>query len=132
MAWCLERMSWCLEGVNLPAGPLSTERQQAIQIIGSLLRTLIRPDMAGLQTVSDGQQIHTGKRSLAVPTVRNPPGPRKGGNPLYHSCLEPPTGTSSSDFHRNVPDGARDRAPQIRALGQDFLPGTHAVELRAR
>ena len=44
-------MAWRLERVNLPAGSLRAERQQAIQIIGSLLRTLIRPDIAGLQTV---------------------------------------------------------------------------------
>jgi len=45
--------------MNLPAGPLTAERQQAIKVISRLLRALIGPDVAGLQTVSNGQQIHT-------------------------------------------------------------------------
>ena len=64
MTWRLKRLAWRLEGVNLPAGSFGAEWQQAIQIIGSLLRTLIRPDVAGLQTVSDGQQIHTEPSTL--------------------------------------------------------------------
>ena len=82
----LQHLVWRLERVDLPASSLSAERQQAVQIIGSLFRTLIRPDMAGLQTVSDGQQIHTEKwnfgfQMLSIPKVPcfgQKAGPAKG------------------------------------------------------
>lgn len=45
--------------MNLPTGPFAADGQQPIEIIGGLFGTVVRPDVAGLQTVSDGQQIHT-------------------------------------------------------------------------
>jgi hypothetical protein len=54
-----QQLIWGFQGVDLPAGPLSAERQQAIQIVGGLLGAGVGTDMPGLQTVTNCQQIHT-------------------------------------------------------------------------
>jgi len=46
--------------MNLPAGSLTAEGQEAIKVVSSLLRAYVGPNMAGIQTIADGQQIHTG------------------------------------------------------------------------
>ena len=45
--------------MDLPTGALTELGQQAIQIVGSLLRTLVGTDMAGMQPIPDRQQILT-------------------------------------------------------------------------
>lgn len=44
--------------MDLPVGPFTALGQQAIEVIGRLAGTRVGPDVAGLQTVTDGQQIH--------------------------------------------------------------------------
>ena len=41
--------------------PLTTVGQQELEVIGSLLSGGIGTDVAGVQTVTNGQQIHTRK-----------------------------------------------------------------------
>jgi hypothetical protein len=45
--------------MNLPVGLLTTMGKQNIEVIGGLLGGGVRTDVAGVQPVTDGQQIHT-------------------------------------------------------------------------
>jgi hypothetical protein len=54
-----QQLVWGFQGVDLPASPLSAERQQAIQIVGGLLGAGVGTDVPGLQTIANCQQIHT-------------------------------------------------------------------------
>ena len=49
----------CLQGVDLPTGPLRARFQHPIKIIRSMLRGWIWTDMTGSETILNGQQIHT-------------------------------------------------------------------------
>jgi hypothetical protein len=53
--------------MNLPAGTLAADGQQTVKVVCRLFRAVVRPDMAGLQTVSDGQQIHTERLAMVKP-----------------------------------------------------------------
>lgn len=57
--------------MNLPMGPLPAGGEHLVQLIGRFGRRGIGADMTGLQTVSDGQQIHT--QPIAVDTATLPP-----------------------------------------------------------
>jgi len=118
--------------MDLPAGPLTTEGQQAIQIFRSLLRAPVRPDMAGLQTVANGQQIHTGQRTEACTTVEKGQGIEKGGKPLHYSRLTDQKRRASTDFPQNCSRAHATAAPRLPLVRQDFLLETQAVPLRAR
>ncbi len=48
-----------LKLVNLPAGPLAGMLKELIKLGGGFLRRAVRTDVTGVETVTDGQQIHT-------------------------------------------------------------------------
>ncbi len=45
--------------MDLPVDPLTTVEQQEVEVIGSLLGGGVGTDVAGVQSVTNGQQIHT-------------------------------------------------------------------------
>jgi len=45
--------------MDLPVDPLTTMGQQEVEVIGGLLGGGVRTDVAGVQTLTNGQQIHT-------------------------------------------------------------------------
>ena len=47
--------------MDLPAGPFAELGQQAIEIVGSLLRALVGADVAGVQSVPDRQEENRSK-----------------------------------------------------------------------
>ncbi|MFN9941472.1 MAG: hypothetical protein ACK56I_18545, partial [bacterium] len=55
----LERERWGFQRMDLPASLVSAAGQQGIQLVGRLLGAGVRTDVTGLETVPDGQQIHT-------------------------------------------------------------------------
>jgi len=46
------------ELVDLPAGPFAVTLEQLVEVGSSLLGRGVGTDVTGLQTVTDGQQIH--------------------------------------------------------------------------
>jgi hypothetical protein len=68
--------------MDLPAGPLTTEGEKTVEIIGGMLRGLVRTDMTRLQTVSNRQQIHTHTCERDRHTLITPEPIGKGGKPL--------------------------------------------------
>ena len=45
--------------MDLPVDPLTAVGKQEVEVIGGLLGGGVGADMAGVQTVTNGQQIHT-------------------------------------------------------------------------
>ena len=45
--------------MDLPVDPLTAVGKQEVEVIGGLLGCGVGTDMAGVQTVTNGQQIHT-------------------------------------------------------------------------
>jgi hypothetical protein len=45
--------------MDLPVDPLTALGKQEVEVIGGLLGGGVRTDMAGVQTVTNGQKIHT-------------------------------------------------------------------------
>jgi len=45
--------------MDLPVDPLTAVGKQKVEVIGGLLGGGVGTDMAGVQTVTNGQQIHT-------------------------------------------------------------------------
>jgi len=51
--------------MDLPVDPLTTVGQQEVEVIGGLLGGGVGTDVASMQTLTNGQQIHTCAAPLA-------------------------------------------------------------------
>ena len=49
----------CFQSVYLPTGPFGTSLKNPVEVIRSMLRGWIWPDMTCPETILNGQQIHT-------------------------------------------------------------------------